>query len=458
MAVGLAPDRGATCAAATAQIPDSGPRTIRAIGNRIRTYALALAVLAFGGCAATEPAAEATGPDLRPEARQGPRRAADDVRYLRERGDEPGDGLFDKGLVSLIAPHWFPWKHKVEKATRFDFGLAYTSLFQKATDSIAAGPDYAGGGDFDIFGQWHAYGEGGNAGVVGFAFEDRHKYGAISPSQLGTAIGSLWPTTRAFDTHKFALIQLFWDQHIADDRVKLRVGFYDHNNIYDTYTFRSEVFYFQNQMFAGNVTFNLPGGGFGGVVNWRATEEFYIGAGIADANGSRASPSLSSFFTDREYYYILEFGFSPRPGPFEIGHYDVTVWHVDERVAAGVPSGSGVTVNLQHAFGDLIPFLRYAWSDATAPTVYARQNANGGLGIMRPFGRADDVFAFGVGAGEEVDGTRWQVGSEAFYRLQLTPYTQLTLSIQGIFNPLYGPDGPDQDVLGVFGLRLRFQL
>ena len=38
----------------------------------------------------------------------------------------------------------------------------------------------------------------------------------------------------------------------------------------------------------------------------------------------------------------------------------------------------------------------------------------------------------------------YEVATEAFYRLQLTSYLQMTTSVQGIFNPL---DNPDQEAL-----------
>jgi hypothetical protein len=411
---------------------------------------LALLLLVLPACMASE-----ERDDSRPGPRQGPRRSPDDVSYMRARGDQLLDGLITPSLFSLIEPRWFDLKRNIREKSRLDFGMAYTSLFQQASDSVT-GPDYAGSGDFDLFGQWHLIGDRKeNDGSLGWAFEDRHKYGAIAPSELGQAIGSMWPTTRAFDTHEFALIQIYWDQHLADDNLVFRLGAYDHNTIYEIYTFRSETFYFQNYMFAGNISFKPPGGGFGGYLSWRPTDETYLKAGIADANGRRAWPELDTFFKQHEYYYFAEFGFSPRFAPCQVGYFHATVWHVDERELAGTEPGTGVALVAQVSHEDFIPFLRYAWADAAAPTVYARQNVNGGFGIMRPFGRADDAFAFGIGAGEEVDGSRWQVAAEAFYRLQLTHFTQLTVSLQGIFNPI---DNPDEDAIGLFGVRLRFQL
>ena len=314
-------------------------------------------LLVFAGCAVTEEqespatAAAAAPEQERPAVRQGPRRSPDDISYMRARGDEPGDGLLPHALFELIEPHWFKVKRDIRKATGFDFGLSYTALFQQATDSVVP-PDYAGSGDFDLFGQWHLVGQdSGNDGLLGFALEDRHKYGAIAPSELGKNIGSLWPTTRAFDTHKFGLNQIYWDQHLADDLVKFRVGAYDHNTIYEIYTFRSEVFYFQNYMFSGNVSFKPPGGGFGGMVSWRTSDATYVMAGIADANGTRISPSLDSFFNQREYFYFAELGYSPRIAEYEVFYVHATLWHVDARESTGTGPGSGIALTLQHSNG-----------------------------------------------------------------------------------------------------------
>jgi len=424
----------------------------------VRTVVPSL-LIALSSCAVTasKAAEEGEGDAVlsKPTLKQGPRRSPDDVSYLRARGDEPGDGLLGDGLIALLEPLWFEHKRKLKESTGFHFGIAYTSLVQKATDSVA-GPDHAGSGDLDLFASWRLVGDQpGNSGYLHIAFEDRHAYTSISPSELGGAIGSLWPTTRAFDEHEFALIQIFWDQQLADDAVEFRIGAYDNKTIYEQYTFRSETFYFQNLMFSGNISFRPPGGGFGGSISWRTTESTYILAGIADANGRRAWPELSSFFSQHEYFYIAEFGYSPRLGPDDLVHASVTLWHVDAREDAGTAAGSGGALNLEYAHGDVIPFLRYAYADADAETVYARQNVNAGCGWMRPFGRADDVFALAAGAGQEVGGSRWQTAIETFYRVQLTSYTQLTASVQGIFNPI---DNPAEDALAVFGLRLRFQL
>ncbi len=418
--------------------------------HRTKKLAISLGVLALLAAPALAQSSEA----LRtPE--QGPRRSPDDVSYLRKRGDEPGEGLLGTGLFTLLVPSWFDWKADIEEATGFDFGLSYTGLYQKATDSVV-GPDSAGSGDFDIFGEWTLVGseERGTQGMLGWSLEDRHKYTDISPSQLGDTIGSMWPTTRAFNTHPFALIQIYWDQHLADDKLEFRIGKYDHNNIWDTYTFRSEVFYFENLMFSGNVSFGPPTS-LGGFVSWRPTDATYGMIGIADANGERDSLDFSSFFDERDYYYFAEVGVSPRMSAYEMSFYHATFWHVDAREQAGTSSGSGVTLTMQHSLNDFIPWLRYAWSDADANTVNAQQNINAGFGLMRPFGRDDDVVAFGIGGGQQVDGLRWQVSTEAFYRIQLTSYIQLTPSIQGIFNPV---NNPDKDVLGVYGIRFSYTL
>ena len=61
----------------------------------------------------------------------------------------------------------------------------------------------------------------------------------------------------------------------------------------------------------------------------------------------------------------------------------------------------------------------------------------------------------GVGAGwaRPTDGDlRDETILEAFYRLQLLPNVRITPDVQVIFDP---SNAPEDDVLGVFGLRFR---
>ncbi|GLI95246.1 carbohydrate porin [Methylocystis echinoides] len=76
-----------------------------------------------------------------------------------------------------------------------------------------------------------------------------------------------------------------------------------------------------------------------------------------------------------------------------------------------------------------------------------------GLGIEKPFERPSDRFGMAFSWAEPVSNPgRDQYGLEAFYRLALTPDTQLTPDRQVIFNPA---DNPKASSVVLGGVRLR---
>jgi hypothetical protein len=71
-------------------------------------------------------------------------------------------------------------------------------------------------------------------------------------------------------------------------------------------------------------------------------------------------------------------------------------------------------------------------------------------------GSPDNITGLGVGYAEPADSSlRDETSIDLFHRFQLTEHTQFSVGSQAIFNP---SNAPDDDVVGVFSLRLRFTL
>ena len=88
-----------------------------------------------------------------------------------------------------------------------------------------------------MFGDWRLLGakDDPNRGSLYFAAENRHRlFSDIAPGALGGEIGSLWGTTNGFGTQNLALKELYWQQHVGNDRLILRVGKLDPENYYDS--------------------------------------------------------------------------------------------------------------------------------------------------------------------------------------------------------------------------------
>ena len=141
-------------------------------------------------------------------------------------------GIWKHGPVSLIDPLW----KQLNEQTRqigLDVHLAYTVLYQAA--SGGPGERDVAAGDIDLFGEWRLLGakDDPNRGLLYFAAENRHElFTPIAPAALKGEIGSLWKTTDGFNEQVLTLREVYWQQHIADDRATVRVGKIDAKNYY----------------------------------------------------------------------------------------------------------------------------------------------------------------------------------------------------------------------------------
>ena len=100
---------------------------------------------------------------------------------------------------------------------------------------------------------------------------------------------------------------------------------------------------------------------------------------------------------------------------------------------------------------NLVPFLRYGYQDRDLRNT--KNVISGGLGVLRPFGREDDVLGVGLSWGDAEDGDlQDQYVGEVFYRLQATGKIQVTPGVQMIVDP---SRNAEDDVVGVFSLRVR---
>ncbi len=376
----------------------------------------------------------------------------DDVTQQLEEAKRKHAGIFEHDPISLIGSWWRELDEKLAESIGLDLGLAYTIVYQRATE--AQGPRDAAGGDLDFFGTWRLLGdeEEGNEGKIGFFTETRHSYTSIPPAELASSIGSLWKTTDGFDIQAFSLTQLWWEQHLLNDRVIARVGKIDQGNLININRLKSDDLFFLNQAFSGNPALPFPGTGLGAAIALVPTDLLYILASFGDANGNKETAGFDTFFDDAEYITAVEVGLRPLFKKIWRGNYRFTFWHIDEREKAGVPSGKGLALSFdQEVTQSVMALLRYGYADDGGTEV--RHILSGGVGIKDPFGSTDDFLGVGVAWGEPQDrALRDQYVAEAFYRIQVTPNIRLTPGFQLIVNP---SENPNDDLIGVFEVRLR---
>ncbi len=376
--------------------------------------------------------------------------SANDVILQLNTGAQKRDALFKSGPIAVLHPPWQEFNNKLDEQIDLRLGLTYYALFQYTTE----GPDPRGAssGDFDFFGRWNVLkGENRDLGQVGFNLEHRHAYSDIAPSDLNVSFGSIWRTTRGFTDTGFRFNELWWNHRFANDRVSLRIGTINQKHFYDLHSFKSQKRFFLSTSLSDSPTIAFPRNGLGARLRVSPFEELHITAGIGDANGDRSVGGFDTFFGDAEFFSALEISFTPTFEDLGSGRYSVTLWHIDARSKAGIPSGHGVSaVFEQEVLPGIVPFARYGYGNGAGLPV--EHLAVLGVGCKRPFGADDDVAGVAASWARPRGGNfRDQWGIEMFYRFQLTSAIQITPGFQVVFNPSLNPS---KDVVGIFQMRI----
>lgn len=80
--------------------------------------------------------------------------APDDIGRKLERLDQPKESKFPKTFMDSTLDHWNGITGSLEASTGITLGMAYTSLYQRLSDTREGGnrPDDGAAGDLDIFG------------------------------------------------------------------------------------------------------------------------------------------------------------------------------------------------------------------------------------------------------------------------------------------------------------------
>jgi porin len=405
--------------------------------------------------------------------------APDDFQVLDEAGDlpldmnnpgsiverleedaEPAEYLFQfPGVSSALMP-WYDLKAYLDEMYGFKFGISFTTLYQTANGTF--GPeDDAASFDLDISGTWTFLGRDTDSPtMLGFGFFWRDTLGTeIPPQVLFTQYGSLYSGAAPFGENDPVIGEL-WIQQKLGNTFGFRVGKIFPITAYDFFPFKNFRTEFVDFNHVTNSTIPLPGNGLGGFVQYRPQPGVFFRLGAHDAN---ANVEISGFDTyDGELFTIFEVGVDtglmPRvPGRPPPGHVHVSLWHQDERKAAGIDDGWGIGVSAVQRFGRFTPFARYGYADvnATGPTP-VRHMANVGLIIDDIFGQEKDRIGVGYTWSNPADRSLDdQHTIDAYYRVQVTPEIEVGPTLEVVFNPV---KNPNDNTVFVWGFRTRIGL
>ena len=369
-------------------------------------------------------------------------------------------GLLKMGPITLIEPAAKDLEKWTSEEFRLDLGFRATFGFQQA--SGGPGERTAAEQDYRIYGTWHAINweedKKGSAGNVYFRVEYRDQlFTKIPPAFLNQSLGTLYGTTYGFDQHDPALVQLYYEQFLADGALRLRAGKIDPDDYFSLGRWADDYRYFMNTLFSFTPGANHPSGGLGFNAQWYINPEWTLTAGFSDVQGRKTESGFTTFFEDFDLFEAVDVTWSPTFDNLGKGNYRFGVEHRDDSERKGTEEDLGIYINIdQEIAKDIAPFMRFWYGQGDATGV--KMSLAGGLGMENCFGRPGDAFGFGFGADwpdDDIGAARnVEYAAEIFYRFQLTRAIQWSIDLQAIIDPALDPD---HDFAGVFGTRLLIE-
>jgi len=205
---------------------------------------------------------------------------------------------------------------------------------------------------------------------------------------------------------------------------------------------------------SSNPTRTLPSQGPMLSADVKLTEGVIVETAVADALGNGNLNFSRVFDTGRVAYA----GALRLENPFKRvgdGLYKFTYYKVDSTGVRGTPSfqkaSQGLSIQVDQDFGDLGVFAKYSRTFQRQDDI--GQFASAGVVWTKPFGHDEDRLGLGFGwVDPTAPNTNNEYVAEAYYRLQLTPFIQVTPDAMLVMNPSMNPDTNTE---GVFSLRAR---
>jgi hypothetical protein len=381
-------------------------------------------------------------------------------KYISTGGSELKEpehaGLFKYGPLSLIEGPIENAQKWSSENMRLDFGLRAAFVFQQASggpgERTAVGQDYRAYGTFHVY-NWEED-KKGYAGNIYARVEYRQEmFTKIAPAELASQIGTLFSTTYGFDQHDLALVQLYFEQYVADGKLRLRAGKVDPDDYFNLGRWADDYRYFMNTLFSAFPASNHPSGGLGANAQWYINPELTLTGGLSDVQGKKTHSGFDTI-GDLKFIYGIDLTYSPEIGGFGRGNYRLGYEYRDAAEEVGQPEDSSVYFNVdQEIMKDVAPFIRLNYGTGNSTGV--NWVFSTGIGFDNVFNRPGDAAGIGFGfdtKDDSVVSTRdKEYAIEAFYRFQLTHAMQYTLGGQLIFDPI---KAPNDDIVGVFEMRL----
>lgn len=331
---------------------------------------------------------------------------------------------------------WKNTKQQLSDNHNLKLNVDYNMLGLTSTDTI--GNSSAGGGALRVFGQWDIiHSDDGSTGGLVFKVEHRHSYLNSSPKDFGIKdLGYLGFAHSLIGDQGLRATHLFWRHSLLEDNMVIYAGFLDMTDYTDLYPLASPWNDFNNAVFTvGSGTIGgLPDGALGVMVGGYLSDSIYASGSVLDAKGNASSLSQGAedFMDSGATWKSLEFGFAPSKAMMFVNNIHLSLWQRD--AVDNDKEGYGVNISAWALMSQQwIPFIRAGWAVDGGAMYDASVSA--GLGYI-PSQRSQDMFGFALNWASPMESTfgnidiEDQYTAEMYYRSQLTPWFQLSPSIQ----------------------------
>lgn len=369
------------------------------------------------------------------------------------------------------------WRKQLA-ASGFTMGADYFSLGLTSSDGADGKSVSAASGVARLYGSWSLLNRSTkDNGSLIWKVEHRHAYGDSSPKNFAfidnfsgkDGLGYAGLIAPAFSDQGFRVTDLNWKQKINQGKGTIMVGWQDVTNYVDVYALASPWSGFTNLAFStGSGVMGLPDDGILALsVGHMLGENFYIVAGIADANG-RSDDIFDGFETvfgsDASYFSTLELGWTTSHEAIYTDNFHITLWDFgdDTRHNLNYPTpgytdgGQGINVSWsQFLTPQIMPFIRGGVSEGEV-ALYDK-SLSIGLGYFG-LGAPNNNLGFAINWSEineeilqPISNSDNQWTTELYYNIQFGNHVQITPDLQYIDSPAFSSESS----AWVFGLRAR---
>lgn len=295
--------------------------------------------------------------------------------------------------------------------------------------------------------------------------------GGIDEGSVGSVFGA---NTDAIGNRAMDIVELFYEGAIFGDALNLMIGKIDFTAVFDCSAYADdETSQFLNGAFVNDPTIPFPYYSLGVVLSFDPSDYLHIMGGVADAQADGRETGFRTTFHDEDYFlYIFEISLMTElasakgslQGAYRVGlwndpqpkaHSDAAKTYRDD-VGFYLSCDQMLTkenADLEDSQG-LGAFFRYGYANSKKNDITNFWSVGFQYqGLVE--GRDEDVLGAGFAQGIFSDKASvtytadHEIALELYYNTEVTPWVDISPSIQYIANPGGNNTGSDAFVLGV---------